>query len=410
MKNTRSHNRTFINDGVVRGIFVLAVVVCVACLTANAVYSQSHVVAPVPPTVVSSYAPQTASPYGNAVYGYAPSPMIGPYYSGNSPMLQNQVQGQTIQPTPMQMQALQAMQANQAGYYGTGMMSPYAATGYGSPYDAYGAAWSRQQMPWYDQQYEQHHDHHLSDYEAAAEVVGQPNSSAYSQYMPLRSPLLETGWEMGKLLSPFNAPNGPHRGVGKPLKDESWLDRPYYFGVFGGWVSGDKLVSGQIDQKSGSNGGITLGWNINHYWGAEARVFGSSIDIKDISDSANPAPGRSNRLTILDASAHYYPYGEARWRPYFKLGIGYVRERFNDNNGGKQNINTWTVPWGIGLKYWWSDRVNVYGEIVDNVIFGKGPTKTHGDIALNFGINFTFGTNPNYHPTVYWPQTPSKPY
>lgn len=383
--------------------------VCFLCAATTTAFSQTGVTAPVPPTL-SAPGYTIPSQYGNAVYGYAPAPMTGPYYSGNSPMLQPQVQSQLMQPTPMQMQALQAMQANQAGHAG-GMMSPYPMPGYESPYgNMYGGGYMQQM---YEQMYDRQHDGHFSDYEAANQVVGQPkagSSSNYNPYTPLRSPLLETGWEQAKLLSPFNAPDGPHRGVGKPLEDESWLDRPYYFGVFGGWVSGDKLISGQIDQKSGSNGGVTLGWNLNHYWGVEGRIFGSSIDIKDISDSATQAPGRSSRLTVLDASAHYYPYGEAKWRPYFKLGIGYAEERFTDNSGNKHKLNTWTVPLGMGLKYWWSDRVNVYGEIVDNVVFGKGPTKTHGNVALNFGVNFTFGTNPNYHPTVYWPQTPSQPY
>ncbi len=366
-------------------------------LISGTAHSQYTMVAPVPPVtmaqqpVAASYfgnaAPvyannysQPAVPYANAGYGYTVTPATGLYYSGNSPMLQPQV-----------------VMPHYGGMAYGGMTPP---NGY-NPYDAYGMG-----------QYQPHvqQNEHVSDYEAAAQVTGQSTAGAYGQYMPLRSPLLETGWETAKLLSPFNAPDGPHRGVGKPLEDESWLDRPYYFGVFGGCVSGSTLVGGQIDQGSGGNGGVSLGWNLNHYWGVEGRIFGSSIDIKDISGSATPAPKRSCQLTILDVSAHYYPYGEARWRPYFKTGIGYAQQRFNDNAGARQNINTLTVPFGVGLKYWWSDRVNVFGEVVDNIIFGSGPTKTQSDWALNFGVNFTFGTNPNYHPTVYWPQTPSKPY
>ena len=273
-----------------------------------------------------------------------------------------------------------------------GMMSPYGAY----PHSTYN-------MGQYQQQ-----NGYLSDNTEPPTPVRQPsgnNSSNYSQYMPIRSPLLETGWETAKLLSPFNAPDGPHRGIGTPLEDASWLDRPWYVGVFGGWVSGSKLVSGQIDQGSGSNGGIVLGKNLNHYWGLEGRLFGSSIEIKDISDTLIPAPNRSIRLTVLDMSAHYYPYGEARWRPYFKLGIGYTQQSFTDNYGVGHNINACTVPMGFGVKYWWSDHVHVFGEVVDNMVFGNGPTKTQSDWALNFGVHFTFGTNPNAHPTVYWPQT-----
>ena len=329
-----------------------------------------------PPGYANPYATypytQTTMPYGNAGYGYAVTPPQGLYYSGSSPMLQPMVAGQALG------------FGHQASGYG-GQASDYRlqASGYG--YEAGPEARSLKS-------------------EAQTEARS-PKPEAYSQYMPLRSPLLETGWENLKLLSPFNAPDGPHRGVGRPLEDASWLDRPYYFGVFGGCVSGSTLISNQIKQGSGSNAGVALGRNLNHYWGLEGRFFGSSMDIEDITGSPTPAPNRSCRLTILDASVHYYPYGEARWRPFFKLGIGYAQQSFTDNAGRSQRLNTCTVPLGFGVKYWWSDRVNVFGEVVDNIVFGNGPTKTQSNWAINFGVHFTFGTNPNHHPTLYWPQT-----
>ena len=275
-------------------------------------------------------------------------------------------------------------------HYGGGYPNPAYNTGMG-------------QYPNYGQQNENH-----SEYAEPPQATRPPpTDSTYSQYMPLRSPLLETGWETAKLLSPFNAPDGPHRGAGTPLENQSWLDRPWYTGVFGGWASGSKLIQGEIDQGSGSNVGVLLGKNLNHYWGLEGRIFGSSMNIKDISDSPFPAPERSIQTTILDLSVHYYPYGEAKWRPYFKLGIGYAQQSFTGNYGESYRINTCTIPFGAGLKYWWSDRVNVFGEVVDNMILGKGPTRTQSNWALHFGVNFTFGSNPNHHPTVYWPQSPA---
>ena len=393
MKDVQSDNRKFADDQTVRrsnerGVqnaecrvrfsgflstyCVLRFAICwqVVCISAfgTVVYSQSNIVAPMPPMMIppasttpgyaNPYA-QAAMPYGNASYGYSGygytvTPATGLYYSGGSPMLQPMVADYRFQTTDF------GLQASGNGYEA----APEARS---SKPEAYG--------------------------------------SGYSQYMPVRSPLLETGWENLKLLSPFNAPDGPHRGVGTPLEDASWLDRPWYVGVFGGWVSGSTLISGQVDQGSGSNGGVALGKNLNHYWGLEGRIFGSSIETKDISGSLTPVPNRSSRLTVLDLSAHYYPYGEARWRPYFKLGIGYTQQSFADNSGRSHRLNACTVPFGFGVKYWWSDRVNVFGEVVDNMIFGSGPTKTQSDWALNFGVHFTFGTNPNYHPTVYWPHT-----
>ena len=370
MKDVQPDNRKLAQRRAVRcmccAILVALLIIGIPAKT----YSQNNGVAP----MIAPY--NYATPYSNSGYGYAVTPTTGLYYSGNSPMLQPMVT---------------------MPHY-TGVMSPYSAY----PNTAYNS-W---QYPAYGQQNE-HYANDAEPFRQTKQPTGQASDSGYSQYMPIRSPLLETGWETAKLLSPFNAPDGPHRGVGTPLENQSWLDRPWYVGVFGGWVSGSKLISGQIDQGTGNIGGIALGKNLNHYWGLEGRFFGSSIAISDVTDSLMLASDRSSRLTALDLSAHYYPYGEARWRPYFKLGIGYTQQSFTDNYGLGHNINACTVPFGFGLKYWWSDRVNVFGEVVDNIVFGNGPTTTQSDWALNFGVHFTFGSNPNYHPTVYWPQSPA---
>ncbi|MDR1385485.1 MAG: outer membrane beta-barrel protein [Planctomycetaceae bacterium] len=338
-----------------------------------------------PPNNTNFYS-TTANPYGNAVYGNYPAPNVNTYIAGN---------GTAIPPAYF-------AQSPQIPYYAYPMLQyPYGSPPYGY---ANGGNWE-QHNPYnnpYDSQ----------NAVSSEEITNSPNystkNSEYSQYMPLRSPLLETGWQNLKLLSPFNAPDGPHRGVGRPLEDESWLDRPYYFGVFCGKVYGTKLVKGQIDQKSGENGGVVLGWNIDHYWGVESRLLCSSISIRDVSNSVTPVRDRSNKITTLDAAIHYYPYGEAKWRPYMKIGLGYVHERFQDNLGVSRRVNTWEVPCGFGLKYWWSDRVNVYAEVADNIILGRDMTTTHSNWAFNFGVNFSFGTNPNAVPTIYWPQSPGR--
>jgi len=379
MKDVQSDNRTFagyrptcyiicaFKSRLKKTAIIFCAVLSTLTLLLSMAYSQD--------TMSQYYNTPSVNPYfnpgyHNTGYGYTVGPMQGLYYSGHSPMMQPSVTMPQYSGYPSY--------PNTAHSLGTGQ---YANIG--------------------------QQNANRSDYaEPPQTIKQQPTVSGYSQYMPLRSPLLETGWETVKLLSPFNAPDGPHRGVGTPLEDQSWLDRPWYAGVFGGWVGGSQLIQDEIDQGSGSNVGVLLGKNLNHYWGLEGRFFGSSMNIKDISDSSFPAPERSNQLTALDLSVHYYPYGEAKWRPYFKLGIGYARQSFTGNYGESHNLNTCTIPFGGGLKYWWSDRVNVFGEVVDNMILGKGPTRTQSNWALNFGVNFTFGSNPNYHPTVYWPQSP----
>ncbi|MCL2348420.1 MAG: porin family protein [Planctomycetaceae bacterium] len=364
-----------------------------------------------PPQVAAYPQMQTGSPYPVSSYP-SPGQIMLP-----SQMLLN---GSMMMPN----QPVYASQMTSYGYmpqiatpgpgYGTGMAMGYEGyPNYGQPY-YYGQP-NDAQSNYYGMNPEWMNAREMG---AASQKNGKPSNQSGngskkkegSPYALLRSPLLETTYQTAKLMSPFNAPDAPDRGIGHPLEDQSWLDRPYYFGIFGGWNSGSELVGGQIDQGSGSNGGGALGWNLNHYWGLEGRLYGASLNLEDISGNIPKAPDRSKRLTALDVSVHYYPFGEARWRPYFKLGIATMQENFTDNSGVGQKINTWGAPFGLGLKYWWSDRVSVYADVVNNVVFGKGMTKTHSDWALNFGVNFSFGTNARYSPTVYWPQTTSMPY
>jgi hypothetical protein len=364
--------------------------------TAAATSNSSNFVPTINPAINPNYYATPQNPYGNAIYGNYSTPNANLYVAGS---------GANIPPNYF----AQIPQTTYSQYYGA--VSPYSQPPY-SPYSGYFGGQYNPYYPYNNPYYEQnpmdsenenqYHSHESENSPYSAE------NSGYGQYMPVRSPLLETGWRNLKLLSPFNAPDGPHRNVGCPLEGESWLDRPYYFGVFGGKVCGTKLVKGQIDQKSGSGGGVVLGWNIDHYWGVESRLFSSSVSIHDISNSVMPVRDRSNKVTTIDAAVHYYPYGEAKWRPYMKIGLGYIHERFQDNFGKSQKINTWGMPFGFGLKYWWSDRVSVYGEVVDNIIFGREMTTTHSQWAFDFGVNFSFGTNSREVPTLYWPQTPAR--
>jgi hypothetical protein len=245
------------------------------------------------------------------------------------------------------------------------------------------------------------------------------------QLMPIHvsSPLGETIFSGVKMLSPFSTPSGPHRGVGQPLLNRSWLDHPYYFGGFCGWISGSQLVSGLIDQKNGGTGGLIFGYNLNEYWGMESRLHFASIDMMETaagrqafqnwyaaSHPSEPVPvltTRNNRLSNFDIAVHYYPLGNAKWRPFFKYGLGFSRESFIDTFGIKRNENTVTMPFGIGLRYWWNENLAIQADLLDNVIFSSGITKTQNNIAFCVGLTYSFGNSKRKRPTAYWPYTPS---
>ena len=242
---------------------------------------------------------------------------------------------------------------------------------------------------------------------------------------PLRvsSPLGETMLVCAKTISPFNTPTGPDKGVGMPLVGKSWLDHPYYFGGFIGSMSGSQLVSRMINQSSGGTGGLMFGYNFNDYWGLESRLHFSAIDIRDTEYARQlfeaaweqdnpgmlppPQTSRTNELTILDVSVHYYPLGNAKWRPYFKYGLGVGQQKFVNTFGYRETSDVFTMPMGLGLRYWWNERIAFQMDLNNNMIFASGIAKTQNNFAFTMGLTYSFGTGRRTPPVYYWPATPS---
>ena len=241
--------------------------------------------------------------------------------------------------------------------------------------------------------------------------------------VPVRvsSPLGETLLVCAKTVSPFNTPSGPDKGVGMPLVGKSWLDHPYYFGGFVGCISGSELVSGMIDQKNGASGGFTFGYNFSDYWGLESRLHFAAIDIRDTAYAQQlfeeawndelgvmpPFTTRTNELTILDAAIHYYPLGNAKWRPYFKYGLGVGRQNYVNTFGFENTSNIVTMPMGVGMRYWWNERIAIQMDLHNNIVFASGNTKTQHNIAFTMGLTYAFGNSRRTAPVHYWPATPS---
>ncbi|MDR0327348.1 MAG: porin family protein [Planctomycetaceae bacterium] len=238
--------------------------------------------------------------------------------------------------------------------------------------------------------------------------------------VPVRvtSPLCDTMLTCAKTISPFCPPPGPDKGVGMPLVNKSWLDHPYYLGGFVGTMSGSELVAKMIKQKSGGTGGIMFGYNFNDYWGFESRLHFASIDIYDTAYAKQLVAGiypevtilptsRTNQLTVLDVSALYYPLGNAKWRPYFKYGLGFGQQEFIDTFGFKQSKGIGTMPMGIGMRYWWNERLAIQMDLTDNIIFATGNAKTQNNFAFTLGLTYAFGTGITKQPVHYWPATPS---
>ena len=220
--------------------------------------------------------------------------------------------------------------------------------------------------------------------------------------------------------NPLKSPRGPNRGVGGPLMMRSWLDRPFYIGVFAGAMDGDQLVNRLLNQDCGATGGFSLGWNCDNYWGLESRLFFTSLPVEDTAYAIRkyeeqfppdtylrPLTTRNNSMTTFDVSVHYYPLGNAKWRPFLKLGIGLASQTFRDIEGTKYSVNSCVVPVGIGLKYWWNERIALQLDVVDNVFFAADGTKTQNNWTATVGLNFPLGKIKRKDPIVYWPAVPS---
>ncbi|MGL6196137.1 MAG: outer membrane beta-barrel protein, partial [Thermoguttaceae bacterium] len=257
---------------------------------------------------------------------------------------------------------------------------------------------------------------------------GQPPYSPYGEQAESdrKTQLAPTALETLSYFNPFKSPTGPDRGVGNPLKMRSWLDRPFYVGAFAGGMAGSQLIDGLIDQDCGATGGIIFGWYFDNYWGVESRVHFASLPSKDTAYGkqmyeewaaaqgltyVSPLTTRNNTISMGDVSLHYYPFGNAKWRPYLKLGIGAVNQQFTDSYGVKHNINGWMIPFGIGFKYWWSERMALQVDLIDNVLFSTDTAKTQGNCALTVGLNFPIGrAKPKPNVPAYWPSVPSVRY
>jgi len=335
-----------------------------------------------------------------------------------------QVSNQAVNPYPQAPYAYNPYASNPYAYQqqgGTAYVNPYGYGPYGYP-NAPGAYWGPTGFT-------------PNPYAAYAQMSyqGYPGYSGYPGYPPYgyrpetdeeqSDSLTSTAWETLGYFNPFKSPKGPNRGVGGPLMMRSWRDRPFYLGAFGGIMSGGELVSGLIEQGNGGTGGIVFGWYADNYWGLESRLHFAGLPGKNTGQGQDayeqwyqanggatfvpPTSSRNNAIAMLDVSVHYYPLGNAKWRPYLKLGLGTANQQFRDMYGEKRNYNSFMIPWGIGLKYWWNERIALQMELADNVLFAVEEAKTQNNVALTVGLNFPLGKIKRKDPVIYWPMIPS---
>jgi hypothetical protein len=213
-------------------------------------------------------------------------------------------------------------------------------------------------------------------------------------------PLFDEPW------FPHSDPNDPHRhvGLGQPLVGTSWRNRPWFFGTLVGGVMMDDLVPNRVYQNDTTLLGVRLGYDFDHFWGLETRWAYARPDLADGSGVRLPGAGQDY---FTDVSLVVYPFGDARWRPYFLAGLGFQSFRFNDDRGHRISELTFEMPLGCGVKYFYGPWFSLRFDLVDNLSLGNSRLSGMNNVSLMMGGEFRFGgRRPSYFPwhsnTAYW--------
>ena len=200
-------------------------------------------------------------------------------------------------------------------------------------------------------------------------------------------------------------PNDPHRhiGLGQPLIGTSWRNRPWFFGTFIGGALLDDLTS-NVYQNDTSLVGLRLGYDFDHFWGLEGRWAFANPELATGAGAPLADPGRDY---FADVSLAWYPFGDARWRPYLSAGLGFQTFRFNDDLGRRISESMFSVPLGVGVKYFYGPWFSMRFDLYDNIGFGNARVSSMSNLSLMAGIEFRFGGRrqsyfPWHNNTSYW--------
>lgn len=193
-----------------------------------------------------------------------------------------------------------------------------------------------------------------------------------------------------------------HLGLGFPLEGTSWLNRPFHVGWLFGGLLGGELIEDRVEEEGDMFGGYRLGWDFDHYWGTEARMAFSHLDVVDAGSFVSDRTARNH---FYDLNLLYYPWGDSRWRPFVSAGVGIARIRFQDDLGLGNNETLLHIPLGMGCKYYFRNWLAVRFTMADNISVAAGELKSlhqlsiTGDVEVHFGGRRTsyFPWNSNLH-------------
>lgn len=195
--------------------------------------------------------------------------------------------------------------------------------------------------------------------------------------------------------------SGRNVGKGNPMGNSSWLNRPYHYDWFIGPLLGDDLITNRVSQDNVIYGGLRLGWDFDYFWGIEWRFGWADPGATYADQEIDPA---NVSFVISDVDVVYYPWGDAKVRPYLLWGLGVSQIDFQDDLGFNHHATLATMPFGAGVKFhqfpWLVWRL----EILDNLAFGADQISTMNNVSLTAGMELRFGARPS----SYWPWRPGR--
>lgn len=191
-------------------------------------------------------------------------------------------------------------------------------------------------------------------------------------------------------------PDDPERytGNGSPLFGTSWRNRPYHADIFfGSLITGD-LQENSIMQRSTAISGVRVGYDFDHYWGAEIRL--ATADAR-VSYASDPTLAGTSSIIMADTSIQYYPWGDSQWRPFATMGMGYAGFDFLDAGGLPRNQSLLNIPIGFGMKYYLKPWFIFRAELQDNIAIGTNDISSMQNLSFTGGFEYRFGgSRPSY--------------
>jgi hypothetical protein len=177
-------------------------------------------------------------------------------------------------------------------------------------------------------------------------------------------------------------------GIGLPLAGNGWRSQPFQITSFAGVTDGGALIPGHLNQQPSFYGGLNLGWDYDHHWGIEKRLGFGALNLTNGAHQPLPTTGLS---VTGEYRLMYYPLGDARWRPFLTAGVGWSDFYFNDDRGASHLDTVGMIPFGVGLKYLWTERFAVRIDLIDEMTFGGGVLSNFHYAALTVGLEFRYG-------------------